>query len=162
MGIHLSERVRFQLSIAVFVILARGEEICMLQRKGTGWMDGSFSIPAGGLDAGETIRTAAAREALEETGVYIAPEKLVPVHTLHSLTDNNTWLGYFFRADEWSGTPSICEPDKHANLQWCSLAALPDNTYPLCMSGSSLRRTRGVIFRIRLDKINPGNPGLIF
>ncbi|MFQ0815216.1 DNA mismatch repair protein MutT [Brucella anthropi] len=124
----MNERVRFQLSSAVFVILTRGEEICILQRKGTGWMDGSFSIPAGGLDAGETIRAAAAREAYEETGVRILPEKLVPVHTLHSLTGGNTWLGHFFRADEWSGTPTICEPDKHADLRWCSLAALPENT----------------------------------
>ncbi|MEJ5021698.1 NUDIX domain-containing protein [Ochrobactrum vermis] len=126
----MNERVRFQLSSAVFVILACGPEICMLQRKATGWMDGSFSIPAGALDAGETIRAAAVREAFEETGVIIAPEALKPVHTLHSLTAGNQWLGHFFRANEWTGTPAICEPDKHAYLEWRSLNDLPENTIP--------------------------------
>ncbi|KAB2689632.1 NUDIX hydrolase [Brucella tritici] len=138
----MNERVRFQLSSAVFVILARGPEICMLQRKTTGWMDGWFSIPAGGLEAGETIRAAAAREAFEETGIIIAPEALRPVHTLHSLTTGNQWLGHFFRADEWTGMPTLCEPDKHADLQWRRLDNLPDNTIPyvrqalLCAAGN--------------------------
>lgn len=48
----------------------------MLRRKGTGWMDGSFSIPAGGLDAGEPIGAAAIREAYEEVGVQITSENL--------------------------------------------------------------------------------------
>ncbi len=126
----MNERVRFQLSSAVFVILARGPEICMLQRKATGWMDGSFSIPAGGLDTGETIRAAAVREAFEEIGVVVAPEDLKPVHTLHSLTAGNQWLGHFFCANEWIGTPAICEPDKHADLEWRSLNNLPENTIP--------------------------------
>ena len=126
----MNERVRFQLSSAVFVILARGAEICMLRRKATGWMDGSFSLPAGGLDAGETIRAAAVREAFEETGVVIAPEALKSVHTLHSLTADSPWIGHFFRTEEWTGTPTLCEPDKHDNLQWRKLDNLPGNTIP--------------------------------
>lgn len=126
----LNERVRFQLSSAVFIILTRGREICMLRRKTTGWMDGSFSIPAGGLEAGETIRLAAAREAYEEIGITIVPETLQPVHTLHSLTAGNQWLGHFFRAEEWIGTPTLCEPDKHADLEWRTLDNLPETTIP--------------------------------
>uniref|UniRef100_UPI00046ACCDC NUDIX domain-containing protein n=1 Tax=Brucella intermedia TaxID=94625 RepID=UPI00046ACCDC len=102
----MSERIRYQMSASVFVMLIKEGEICMLRRKGTGWMDGSFSIPAGGLDAGETIRAAAAREAYEEVGVNIAPENLHYVHTLHSKTEGRTWLGHFFQATIWEGTPS--------------------------------------------------------
>lgn len=72
----MSERIRYQLSASVFVMLMRDGEVCMLRRKGTGWMDGSFSIPAGGLDAGEPIGAAAIREAYEEVGVQITSENL--------------------------------------------------------------------------------------
>lgn len=126
----MSERDRYQLSAAVFVLLMRGDEVCMLRRKGTGWMDGSFSIPAGGLEAGETLRAAAIREAREEIGVRIAPDDLHHVHTLHSRTGGAAWSGHFFRATRWEGVPVLCEPDKHDDLRWQPIAALPPATIP--------------------------------
>jgi 8-oxo-dGTP pyrophosphatase MutT (NUDIX family) len=54
-------------------------------------MDGSFSIPAGGLEAGETIGAVAIREAYEEVGVRIAQDDLRYVHTLHSQTEGQAW-----------------------------------------------------------------------
>lgn len=111
-------------------MLLKDSEVCMLKRKGTGWMDGSFSIPAGGLDAGETIGAAAIREAYEEVGVQIAPQNLHYVHTLHSKTDDRTWLGHFFQATAWEGTPTLREPDKHSDLQWYPINALPPETIP--------------------------------
>lgn len=93
-------------------------------------MDGSFSIPAGGLDADETIRAAAIREAREEVGVEIAPTSLIYAHTLHSLTEGSDWVGHFFTVREWSGTPALCEPDKHSELGWWPLGDLPLATIP--------------------------------
>jgi 8-oxo-dGTP pyrophosphatase MutT (NUDIX family) len=126
----MGERVRYQLSASVFVLLMKDDEVCMLQRTGTGWMDGWFSIPAGGLDADETLHAAAIREAHEETGVRIAPEHLRYVHTLHSKTDGRAWLGHFFQATAWEGTPELREPDKHGDLQWRAINALPPETVP--------------------------------
>ena len=102
----------------------------MLKRKGTGWMDGSFSIPAGGLDADETIHAAAIREAYEEVGVQIAPSALDHVHTLHSRTAGQTWVGHFFKTATWQGTPLLREVDKHSDLQWRPFHALPSETIP--------------------------------
>ena len=102
----------------------------MLKRKGTGWMDGSYSIPAGGLDAGETIQTAAIREAYEEVGVEISSDDLEHVHTLHSKTGGQTWVGHFFRTTRWEGLPRLRELDKHSDLQWRLLNALPAETIP--------------------------------
>lgn len=126
----MPEKVRHQLSAAVFILLVRDGAICMLRRQGTGWMDGSFSIPAGGLEAGETLAAAAIREAHEEIGVRIAPEHLRHVHTLHSKTGTQTWLGHFFLAQSWTGTPALRELDKHADLQWRPIDALPADTIP--------------------------------
>lgn len=102
----------------------------MLKRRGTGWMDGSFSIPAGGLDAGETIRDAAIREAYEEVGIRIAPDDLQYAHTLHSKTGEDVWVGHFFRATAWTGTATLRELDKHSDLQWRTIDDLPSETIP--------------------------------
>lgn len=67
----MMKRERHQLSVAVFVVLRRGEKICLIRRANTGWMDGFYSLPAGGLESGETLLNAAVREAHEETGVTI-------------------------------------------------------------------------------------------
>jgi 8-oxo-dGTP pyrophosphatase MutT (NUDIX family) len=126
----MSLRIRHTLSASVFVALRRGLEVCLLRRKGTGWMDGSFSIVAGGLDASETIAAAAIRESQEEVGVRISLDRLDYAHTLHALTAGNDWVGHFFSVRTWSGTPRLCEPDKHSDLIWCSVQNLPDETIP--------------------------------
>jgi 8-oxo-dGTP diphosphatase len=126
----VNEKKRHQLSASVFVMLVRDGKVCMLRRQGTGWMDGSFSIPAGGLDAGETVQAAAIREAHEEVDVRIAPDNLRYVHTLHSNTNGNTWLGHFFQTTRWDGTATLREPDKHADLQWRPIDDLPPDTIP--------------------------------
>ncbi len=125
-----SDRVRHQLSAAVFVALVKDGTVCMLRRVATGWLDGQVSLPAGALEAGETLRQAAAREAKEEIGVQVLPSDLRHAHTVHSSTDGSDWTGHFFIADAWAGEPRICEPDKHDDLRWESLAGLPINTIP--------------------------------
>lgn len=52
----------------VGVICFRGEDVLLIQR-GTAPRKGEWSIPGGRIEAGESARTAALRELLEETGV---------------------------------------------------------------------------------------------
>ncbi|MBA8882055.1 NUDIX domain-containing protein [Phyllobacterium myrsinacearum] len=78
----------------------------MLRRKGTGWMDGLFSIPAGGLEADEIIGAAAIREACEEVGVQIEPVDLQYVHTLHSNGRPNM-AGAFLSGDSMGRHPLV-------------------------------------------------------
>ncbi|MBR7559354.1 NUDIX domain-containing protein, partial [Mycobacterium tuberculosis] len=78
-----SKRVRFQLSVSVFMLLRRGAQVLCLRRARTGWMDGHFSVPAGGHDGAEPLLQAALREAREEVGVVIVPGDARLVHTLH-------------------------------------------------------------------------------
>ena len=123
-------RERYSLSIAVFVLLRKGDEICMLKRSGTGWMDGQYSLPAGGLEKGETLSIAAVRELWEETGVLISSENLEHAHTMHVWTDDRSWIGHFFSCNVWTGSPILAEPDKHSEVAWKSRNQLPEDTVP--------------------------------
>jgi 8-oxo-dGTP diphosphatase len=114
----MGKRERFKLDCSVFVLLARGEQFCFLQRSNTGWKDGFYSVPAGALESGETLANAAIREAREEVGVELQADQLRLVHTMHCRTEGNEWLGHFFMAKSWTGEASLLEPDKHSNLTW--------------------------------------------
>jgi 8-oxo-dGTP pyrophosphatase MutT (NUDIX family) len=124
------KRVRYNLSVAVFVLLKRGDDICMLRRIGTGWMDGFYSLPAGGLEEKETLLTAASREAKEEIGVDISTDDLHLSHSMHVWTEDRSWLGYFFTCSKWQGVPYLAEPDKHSELRWENIFSLPPDTIP--------------------------------
>jgi len=51
----------------------------MLVKRGHPPLAGEWSIPGGVLEVGETVREAAAREALEETGLVVEPKELLGV-----------------------------------------------------------------------------------
>lgn len=124
------KRERYNLSIAVFIVLRKGDDIYMIRRAYTGWMDGFYSLPAGGLEYGETLAQAAAREAWEETGIRLSVGKLTLGHTIHVWTEDRSWIGHFFICDEWDGMPYIAEPDKHSEPGWHSISVLPEQTIP--------------------------------
>lgn len=124
------KKERYNLSIAVFVILMKGEKICMIRREGTGWMDGYYSVAAGGLEQNETLSAAAAREAKEEIGVIITEQNLKLRHSMHVRTEDRSWIGHYFVCENWQGAPYIAEPEKHGDLRWVNITELPDKTIP--------------------------------
>ncbi|HRJ60903.1 MAG TPA: NUDIX hydrolase [Azospirillaceae bacterium] len=64
--------------VGVGVVIWRGGEV-LLARRGRPPRQGEWSIPGGAQQVGETVAQAAAREALEETGLVVRPAELVAV-----------------------------------------------------------------------------------
>lgn len=126
----MTERRRFRMSSTVFIVLRQGDMFCSLRRVATGWMDGHFSVPAGAVEEGESLLAAALREAQEEVGVVIEVADLRYAHTLHCRTRGEGWVGHFFVAERWQGTPMLGEPEKHGDLHWASFQALPEPFVP--------------------------------
>ena len=126
----MPKRERFKLSLSVFLFVVRGNEILLLKRGNTGWMDGFYSVPAGALDGKETLIEAIIREANEEVAITIDASNLRHIHTMHNLTENEEWIGIFFVTDQWNGTPKVNEPEKHTEVKWVTVSELPDNTIP--------------------------------
>ncbi|HRN96196.1 MAG TPA: NUDIX domain-containing protein [Candidatus Levybacteria bacterium] len=118
---------KFSLHSAVYVMLEKDNQVLMLRRHNTGWEDGKYTLPAGHLDGGESVKTAAIREAKEEIGVDISEDDLEVVHILHAIT-NFEYITFFLKANKWIGTPTNVETEKSDDLQWFSIDAFPDNT----------------------------------
>jgi 8-oxo-dGTP diphosphatase len=114
---------RHQLLAASFVFLERDGKVLFL-RKLYGFVKGLFDIPAGHLEAGETFKQAACREALEEVGVTIDPNDLELIHAMEY--PDHKYFYVFFRTKKWQGEPRNMEPEKHADLCWSIPSEQPD------------------------------------
>lgn len=124
---------RFKLTPACYLVLIKDEKILLLRRFNTGFLDGNYSVVAGHLEGNETFKNAMAREAREEAGIIIDPEKLSVVHLLHRAHTADTdaeRVDVLMTIDEWEGKISNMEPDKCDDLNWFPLDQLPENIIP--------------------------------
>jgi 8-oxo-dGTP pyrophosphatase MutT (NUDIX family) len=95
----------------VGMIVWSGDRILLVKQEsgtasGYGW-----TLPGGGVDAGETVLEAAARETLEETGIVVsACGRLVYVME-YAMSRERSPGGHslVFEVTEWSGEPHVSE-----------------------------------------------------
>jgi 8-oxo-dGTP diphosphatase len=64
--------------VGVGAIIIEGGRVALI-RRGRPPLLGEWSIPGGALELGESLREAAAREAMEETGLTVATQDLLGV-----------------------------------------------------------------------------------
>ncbi|MFF1821164.1 NUDIX domain-containing protein [Kribbella sp. NPDC058245] len=125
---------RFRVVPAAYVVLRRGDEVLMLLRANTGYMDGYWAVPAGHVEAGESAIQAAVREVREEVGVEIDPRDLVSLTAMHRTGGNgdpiDERVDFFFTTSRWTGEPRLMEPEKADRLEWFALDKLPEPTVP--------------------------------
>ncbi|WP_018351990.1 NUDIX hydrolase [Longispora albida] len=118
--------------VDLHVLLRRADgAVLVAQRAGTGYADGCWHLPSGHHEAGESVRSGAAREVREEIGVVVAEEDLRLLLVLHHAAPGEAArLGLFFEATVWEGEPAITEPDKCAGLRWSDPHAVPEPFVP--------------------------------
>jgi 8-oxo-dGTP pyrophosphatase MutT (NUDIX family) len=124
---------RHLMAVASHLILRdRAGRILHQRRAGTGFADGSWSIPAGHVETGETAAETCVREAREEIGISLTTDALrfVLVQHKHDL-DGEERIDLFFEADLPVGQrPIIAEPDKCDGLAWAPIEAPPSPMVP--------------------------------
>lgn len=104
------------------IYLCRDSEICLGYKK-RGFGAGYWNGFGGKIEAGETERTSAVRELLEETSVAVRAEDCVPVahHKFH-FTDGSKVVVGVFCANTWEGEPVESEEMKP---QWFPYTEIP-------------------------------------
>jgi 8-oxo-dGTP diphosphatase len=122
-------KMRSRFAVAVHLFFLRNDHVLLLRRFNTGWEDGNYSVPAGHVDAGETVTQAAVREAREEIGVRLEPQDVEVVHVMHRKSEDER-IDFFLLARRWTGEIANQEPDKCDDLAWYPVASLPGNVIP--------------------------------
>lgn len=119
--------------VAVHIVLADSTgAIAMLRRANTGYADGSWTVPAGHVEFGETLHEAAIRELREETTVELRAEDLHYSLLQHKRdTDKQERFDVFFAAQLPPGQQAVnAEPGKCDALDFFALKALPEPVVP--------------------------------
>jgi 8-oxo-dGTP diphosphatase len=90
--------------------------------------EGTWTMPGGKLDFGETLAAGARRELFEETGLRAGGLSLI------SLADDMKGSVHFvtagFLCEEFSGVPKAREPEEITEWRWFTLRKLPEKVFP--------------------------------
>lgn len=108
------------------VFLLRGDRVYLMLRVNTEKNKKNFPnrwiAPGGSVEDGESCEECAIRELLEETGVSLKSDDLVPLLTKYDPLYNVDMVYYAVR--RWAGNPCIVEVDKFTNHAWFKLKDL--------------------------------------
>ena len=115
------------------LILIDDDRVLLGGRQNTGFADGCYHLPAGHLEAGESVIEALIREAREETGIMISPDAVGFAHVMHNSSGGGR-VAFFFTVRQWEGVPRNREPRTCSELRWFPWHALPNNLVDYCRS----------------------------
>ena len=110
------------MGIGVFVINEEGK-ILMQRRKGSHG-EGTWSLPGGKLEHGESWETCAKRETEEEALIRIKDVRYLTA-TNDIFKEGPHYVTIFVKTTEYEGTPAIAEPEKCTDMGWFSWNDLP-------------------------------------
>ncbi|MDD2909841.1 MAG: NUDIX domain-containing protein [Candidatus Pacebacteria bacterium] len=119
---------RFKTINAVYLILIEGGKILLSDRLNTGYFDGFYSLPAGHVEKGETLKEAMIREAKEELGINLLELDLV--HVMYRNILDKERISFFFKCKKYQGVIKNMEAEKCDDLSWFDVNDLPENMIP--------------------------------
>lgn len=114
--------------IGVGVLITRDERLLLGKRLGSHGA-GSWALPGGHLDAGESISGCAIRETAEETGLVIDETRNVDFTNDLFEKEGKQYITLFVEAISFTGAPEVLEPDKCEEWRWFSRNEIPDNLF---------------------------------
>jgi ADP-ribose pyrophosphatase YjhB (NUDIX family) len=86
---------------------------------------GCWGLAGGKVDPFETVQAAVRREIAEEIGIELVGERLLCVTDQIDREGGEHWVAPVFLAEAFVGEPTNLEPEKHTDLGWFALDALP-------------------------------------
>lgn len=122
--------------LGAYAVVVAGRRLLLTRISATGFPAGSWALPGGRIEHGESPWTAVERELYEETGLRASGVDLWDVHSVHVVGDGRAGavedyhgVHILFRAGVEPGTPRVIETggttDAVAWVPWDEAAALP-------------------------------------
>ncbi|MBU1974907.1 MAG: NUDIX domain-containing protein [Nanoarchaeota archaeon] len=85
--------------------------------------EGSWTMPGGKLDFGESFEEGARRETKEETGIDLENVKVICVN--NDMVESAHFITIGMYSEDFKGEPQVLEPDEITEWKWFDLDDLP-------------------------------------
>lgn len=115
--------------VGVAVVIEQGGNILLTLRK-AGDNVGTWELPAGHIEEGESPEETAAREVLEETGLIVNDFEQIEAYGITCI----------LRGTIDGGELANTEPDQHEAVQWWPLANLPQPLGPSAQRYAAMKK----------------------
>lgn len=110
--------------VGIGVFIFKDGTFLMMQRKGSHGQ-GTWSVPGGHLEFGESFEDTARREVEEETGLNIKNVRFGGITNDHFSDENKHYVTIWILSDWASGEAQNREPEKCTGIEWRTFADLP-------------------------------------
>jgi len=110
--------------IGVGVFIFKNGKFLMGKRMGSHG-EGSWSVPGGHLEFGESFADTARREVKEETGLEVDNVRFGAVTNDYFESEGKHYVTIWMLSDYKSGEATILEPDKYIDQDWFDFDSLP-------------------------------------
>jgi 8-oxo-dGTP diphosphatase len=114
-------------NLGVATVVIRGKFVLLGKRKNA-YKSGSYGLPGGRLEIGESLETCCRRELTEETGMV--PVRVELAGVVREWQGDYDFVHFVYVCREFTGEPQVTEPDKCEVWEWFSRDALPAATLP--------------------------------
>ena len=91
--------------------------------------EGTWTMPGGKFEFGETFEEAAARETEEETSIVVDQDKLQIISLTNDRVSDAHFVTIGFLCTDFTGEAQVMEPDEITKWQWFDMDSLPSNMF---------------------------------
>ncbi len=123
--------VGLKAKVAAGVAIFRNDQILLLHRSPLASNPGSWDLPCGHVESGETLPRAARREVREETGFDVRIGPLFHAEVFRSLSKRGKirpTVGVYFHCEAPRRKSPRLDPGEHTEYAWVKISEL--NEYP--------------------------------
>jgi 8-oxo-dGTP diphosphatase len=133
---HMTDQVKpKKIGVGFGVMLKRGNQILLGKRnddpeKASSEMhgEGTWTMPGGKFEHGESFIEGAKREALEETGIVLNNVEVICVNNDINGDAHFVTIGMY--CEDFSGEAQTMEPEEITEWKWFDIDALPEKVFP--------------------------------
>ncbi|QBD80448.1 NUDIX domain-containing protein [Ktedonosporobacter rubrisoli] len=112
--------------VGVSVLINKGDRFLMIKRNQKVHGAGTWTVPGGHLEFGESFAERAEREAKEETGVEITNVKFRVITNDVFQAEHKHYVTVWMEAQYVSGEPHVDAPYEETEVGWFTWDSLPE------------------------------------
>ena len=119
------------MKLNILMLIIEDNQVLLLKRKNTNYMDGFYGLPAGKVEANETPLQALIRESYEELDIQVKPQWVASPVIGYREEEKIDFIDFVFPIKKYLGTIKNKEPHKCEDLRFFNLKNLPPQHVPL-------------------------------